>query len=301
LLLVGLLVVSFLLPNGLFDAFEYIAMVIGALFMVAQIIILIDFAYAWNENWLTEPKDWKVGVLACALLGYIIALVAMILMFLYLANGPQCSLEQGFIGITITITLLFSILSTLRRIEHGAILPSSVCTVYCYWVLYSALSDNPNDTCNMTMGKSDFRTTLGFLFGAVSVAYAAFNASQNADALSLSVKGGPKRSSGDHGAPIKYTPTSEEGTHDEETTEERPEEDERALKEETKMAWRFQLMLMGGACYACMLLTDWGEASASHATPGMTSVWIQIASQWLAALLYTWSLLAPYVLTTREF
>jgi len=298
LLLAGLVVVSFVLPPAVFDVYFWVAMVVAGFFIIVQIIILIDFAYSWNDDWLKEEKDWKAAILTCATLGYILSLVAMVLMFIYLASGPQCSLEQAFISITIILTLIFTIISSTNQCEHGAILPSAVCTVFCYWLLYSALTDNPS-TCNTFRGSPNtFRTIMGFIVAAGSVAYAAFNASQNSHALTLTAKAADRPNSNDTSAPIKYHDTEEE-EHD--ASLEQHEESEEALGAQTKEAWRFQLTMASGACYACMLLTDWGEAAAGDSGPGMTSVWIQIVSQWTAALLYTWTLVAPYVLTNREF
>jgi len=184
--------------------------------------------------------------------------------------------------------------------QHGAILPSSVCTAYCYWVLYSALSENPNLVCNSSGGKSDLRTIVGFILAAISVCYAAFNASQNTHSLSLTAKATSDEhedTADDKAAPIKYHDAAEA----EDAAIEKSEDEEVALKEQTSQAWRFQLMMASGACYACMLLTDWGEATDAKSNPGMTSVWIQIASQWLCCILYTWSLVAPYVCNNRDF
>lgn len=297
LLLVALLIMSFLLPSPVFDGFFWVAMVVAGVFIIAQIIILIDFAYSWNEDWVHESKNWKTGILVCAFTGYVLSLVALVLLFVYYAAGPNCSLEQAFVSITLVLTLLFTVISTSSKCEHGAILPSAVCTVYCYWILYSALSENPNPQCNSTLGNSDARTIVGFILAAASVAYAAFNVSQNSHALSLKSKpSGGSIDKNDKEAPIKYHDTEEPGEE-----EETHEDTEELLAEQTRRAWQFQVMMASGACYACMLLTDWGEASPRSGLGGKTSVWIQIVSQWLAALLYTWSLVAPYVLTNREF
>jgi len=300
LVLTGLLVLSFALPAEVFDGFRWLSLVVAGLFMIIQIVILIDFAYSWNEDWLSEGKDWKAAVLTSAVFGYLIALAAMVLLFYFFANDDECGLEKAFIGITIGLTLLFTLISISERCEHGAILPSAVCTVYCYWVLYSALSEVPDTTCNSFGRKSTFQIIMGFVIAAASVAYAAFNASAHTEALTLSDKSKQKDELlEDKTAPVKYA-------GDEETPEDKPEasqeptEDDLAQSQQT--SFRFQIIMASAACYACMLLTDWGEATNdTKGNPGMTSVWIQIGSEWAAAVLYTWSLVAPYVLTNRQF
>jgi len=68
------------------------------------------------------------------------------------------------VGVTFAISLLFSLFSMTEYCEHGAILPSSVCTLYCYWILYSALSSDPT-SCNTFLGQpTPFSLFVSFLF-----------------------------------------------------------------------------------------------------------------------------------------
>jgi hypothetical protein len=59
------------------------------------------------------------------------------------------------------------------------------------------------------------------------------------------------------------------------------------------------------AGYYAMVLTNWAtlQSSNSIASPktGTEAMWIQAAAQWIAILMYIWSLLAPKILTDREF
>lgn len=54
-----------------------------------------------------------------------------------------------------------------------------------------------------------------------------------------------------------------------------------------------------------MVLTNWATdqqtGSIDHPRTGRSSMWIQAAGQWIAIVLYIWSLIAPKVLTNREF
>lgn len=292
LILLGLLVLCFVLPPQVCELFRWVAMIGAVLFVVIQVIIYIDWAYAWNEEWV--GKGYQKRVVGLAVFNYALCLVAMGLMIHYFANGPSCTLEQTFIGVTCVLTLLFSLFSITEYCEHGAILPSSVCTLYCYWLLYSALSSDPT-TCNSflveTGKKPVAQIVLGFLVAAVSVAYNSFYAHANSHALILE--------GGDEGlldSPIKLVDDrTEEGN-----TEPR-EEPVLAALADRRSSRHFQLILASGACYACMLLSDWGEAKDSLQGPGFISVWVQMSSQWLTMVLYMWSLVAPYVLTCRQF
>merc|ERR1712166_1184526 len=86
--------------------------------------------------------------------------------------------------------------------------------------------------------------------------------------------------------------------------------------------WFFHVIMAAGSLYMAMLLTNWGTGSLSapngtDSTPsssgavpshvyisnttGLAQMWVKIASQWVAILLYTWTLIAPRVLPDREF
>ncbi len=57
--------------------------------------------------------------------------------------------------------------------------------------------------------------------------------------------------------------------------------------------------------YYAMVLTNWGTVQSGHAIDqkrtGETSMWIQAAGEWIAILLYIWSLIAPRLFPDREF
>jgi hypothetical protein len=59
------------------------------------------------------------------------------------------------------------------------------------------------------------------------------------------------------------------------------------------------------SCYYAMILTNWGtlQADYSLAFPksGSVAMWLQAAGQWIAILLYIWSMIAPKLFPDREF
>lgn len=69
--------------------------------------------------------------------------------------------------------------------------------------------------------------------------------------------------------------------------------------------WQFHLIMLLGSLYMAMALTAWGAADGStpsHSrTSSLTSVWVKIGSQWITSLLYLWTIIAPNVLTNRDF
>lgn len=70
-------------------------------------------------------------------------------------------------------------------------------------------------------------------------------------------------------------------------------------------SWKLNVVLGIVSCWYAMALTGWGsiKASGGVANPeaGEVSMWMIIASQWLALSLYLWTLVAPRLFPNREF
>ena len=66
----------------------------------------------------------------------------------------------------------------------------------------------------------------------------------------------------------------------------------------------FHFIFALASMYLAMLMTGWGlhnVEDAEEVDVGWASVWVKMASLWVTAALYTWSLVAPAVLPDREF
>merc|ERR1711933_72235 len=71
-------------------------------------------------------------------------------------------------------------------------------------------------------------------------------------------------------------------------------------------SWKVNLILGSISCWVAMALTSWGAIKTSFgniANPdvGFASMWVIIGSQWLALLLYLWTLSAPRLFPDRDF
>lgn len=65
----------------------------------------------------------------------------------------------------------------------------------------------------------------------------------------------------------------------------------------------FHLIFALASMYSAMLLTGWGNTHLDEdvVDVGWSSVWVRIITQWVTAVLYIWSLVAPLVLPDRDF
>jgi Serine incorporator (Serinc) len=65
------------------------------------------------------------------------------------------------------------------------------------------------------------------------------------------------------------------------------------------------ILFICASAYYSMILTDWGtvrsSSGLSSAKEGVASMWFQATAQWIALLMYIWSLVAPLVCPGRDF
>lgn len=87
LVLVGLSVGAFFIPRGDFGtAWMYIGFIGAFVFILIQLILLIDFAHTWNESWTAkaeEHKSWYGGLLFFTIIFFGLALAAFIVCYVY--------------------------------------------------------------------------------------------------------------------------------------------------------------------------------------------------------------------------
>jgi hypothetical protein len=55
-------------------------------------------------------------------------------------------------------------------------------------------------------------------------------------------------------------------------------------------------------CYIAMQMTNWNqEFSKDDVDKGSASMWVKIVASWVLAVAYGWAMIAPKVLTDRDF
>jgi len=112
--------------------------VLGGLFVILQVILLIGFAYKWNETWSGyDQKKWYAAILFVCVLCYAGFFAFFGVMVEYYGGGG-CDLQNAFMAITFIFAVLVTGLS--MKVAHGALLPSAVICLYCGYVCWSAVN-----------------------------------------------------------------------------------------------------------------------------------------------------------------
>lgn len=294
-MLIGFIVASFFIPNEAINPFIFVFQFFGGLFLIIQIILLIDFAYSWNQDWMSDEKGWAVPVLGVSAVFYLSSLAALIVFFVEFGRDEACSENKTFISLTLISSVIYSLLSVTEWCEHGALLPSSIITLYSYWILWSVLTDG-KDECNPFQSDSPVQVVIGFVLGAASVTYAGWNLSNKTESL-IADQVSPEASLMDNATgAANYSGVTEEKADIEADVE----EEEAMPATDPNQSLKFHLVMAGASCYAAMLLTSWGFTTEGEYNSS-SSRWIKILSQWMTIILYFWSLVAPYACPGRNF
>lgn len=263
---VGLVVGAFFIPNSFFGVYGEIARVFSGFFLIFQAIVLLDLVYRVNEHLIDKDNCMPTLVAGSAFL-YVLSLVMIGLAYHFYSPRASCSTNVGWITWTLIMALAYTALSISPwRIDRAGLLTSGAVFTYTSFLLLSALTSEPtNDNPCVTSGG----------MGDTWVQIVAFIIALGAVTMStLSTGTSDVLESGSGGDALPYRPDF------------------------------FHLIFGLAAMYLAMLFTNW----SLDATPdewvidkGWQSAWVKIASQWLVALLYVWTLIAPKLLPDREF
>jgi len=304
------------------DIYLNIARVGAVFFILFQQLIFVDIAENWNDDWVVRSdkaeaqeigsgKKWLSAILVSAGFLFLVSFLGWGLLFHFFGG---CATNITFISVTIILSLLVTG-ATLTGNE-GSLLASSLITAYATMLLYNAVTRNPNSACNPQLGGDDhLAVVVGLLLTIISLGYVGWSTTadstlgrgndtdddeeENTDPRPSSKE---KRKVG--GVVTNYQSTTmnddaESGDGDAgETSKE-------MIPNTFSNNWKLNVALAAVTCWFSMTLTKFGsiEADGTLANPqiGEVNMWIIIASQWFALLLYTWTLLAPRLFPDRDF
>lgn len=289
------------------EAYAAVARVGSGLFLVIQMIIVLDLTFTWNEAWASrEHWGWIAGLLTAtlAMIGGAAALFAE----MYSSYAPSKSCHRNIAMITSTAVLCGVILlMTLHPMSReGCLLPSAAVTLYCAYLCYSALSSEPSSySCrpqtfidaNEELRKPANAVTTAFTLG--SVVYAAIRAGEsnfwNMDP------------SDEVDASLAQALNDEEAASDDDDTDGDDDVDDASARRRRPVKYSysfFHLIFVLASMYTSMLLTGWGtrrEDDTEAVGSGWASVWVKFFSVWATGAIYVWCLIAPALFPDREF
>ncbi|KAL9407083.1 hypothetical protein Peur_004055 [Populus x canadensis] len=289
-----LVIFTFFLPNEIVSFYESISKFGSGLFLLVQVVLLLDFVHGWNDKWVGyDEQFWYAALFAVSFVCYVGTFAFSGLLFhWFTASGQDCGLNTFFIVTTLIFVFVFAIIA-LHPAVNGSVLPASVISLYCMYLCYSGLSSEPREyECNglhrHSKAVSTSTLTIGLLTTVLSVVYSAVRAGSSTTLLSP--PSSPRAGADKPLLPLDNKPSEKE-------------EKEKA-KPVTYSYSFFHIIFSLSSMYSAMLLTGWsisvGE-SGKLVDVGWPSVWVRILTGWATAGLYIWSLVAPILFPDREF
>ncbi|XP_057537134.1 uncharacterized protein LOC130814894 [Amaranthus tricolor] len=288
-----LVLLMFFVPNGFISFYEAISKFGAGLFLLVQVVLLLDFVHGWNDKWVGYNEQfWYIALFIVSLVCYVATLSFSALLFHWFTpSGQDCGLNTFFIVTTLFFAFIFAIVA-LHPAVNGSILPASVISFYCMYLCYSGLASEPRDyQCNglhkHSQAVSTTSLTFGLLTTVLSVVYSAVRAGSSTTLLSP-----PSSPRAGAGRPLLPLDKAAE------------EEEKENAKPVTYSYSFFHLIFSLASMYSAMLLTGWSASvgeTGKLVDVGWPSVWVRIITGWATAALYIWSMVAPFMFPDREF
>ncbi|KAF7914506.1 uncharacterized protein EAF01_000912 [Botrytis porri] len=333
----GLIVLSFLIPDGFFLVWgNYIAFTGSTLFLLLGLILLVDLAHTWAEYCLEQieaydSRAWR-GILIGSTLGmYACSLAMTIVQYIFFA-GAGCSMNQTAITLNLIFLVIVSVVSVHPMVQEfnprAGLAQSAMVAIYCTYLTMSAVSMEPDTKhCNPLIRAQGTRTTsiiIGAIVTMLTVAYTTTRAATQGVALGGKGKRIVLPEDDEHDL-VTQQPDSrremraaalrqavEEGSlpadallddDDESDSGNTAKDDERTSTQYSYALFHviFFLATTWVATLLTMNMDEYTDGNTSFAPVGRTywASWVKIISSWVCYGIYTWTLIAPVVLPDR--
>lgn len=322
LVVVGIAIGAFFMPPGFAEPWMIIGMIGGFLFIIIQLVLIIDFGHSLNESWVakyeeTENKGYYVLLIGSTFLCYGVSIAAVVLYYVYyIGSGTSsaCDEHKTFISVNLILCVIFTVISVTPKIQdanpNSGLLQSGIITLYTMYLTWSAMANNPNKDCNpdwMRLANQtaaattapptdgtvehpalDTQSIIGLCIWMVCVLYSTIRNSSHTSVGRMTI------SSSEKALTDSEAPASNDG-------EARVWDDE---SEGVAYSYSFfHFMFLLASLYVMMTLTNWFSPSDDLQTlnANAAAMWVKISSSWMCIALYIWTMIAPAVLPDRDF
>lgn len=275
--------ITLFIPNSAFSWVQDVASIVSILFILAQMMLLLDFGHRWNDHWLSQSLEDQRRDLSASGKRWVAGIIVFAVSFLIfgIAVASRSHVDFNFdeatviIWVNFTIGALLVILSTWSVIQNGALLPSALVFAFMAFVTWHACLTGANIPSDknpfFSAPQPEFSTVanniIGFIFLAVTF-----------------------------GSFVRDPKVFDFSDEHEEIEDSDPESGMGADGEPTVVVNKISTVIffvihLFGALYVITLLP--------HAD-SLIEFWALAVADWLMLLLFGWSLVAPLVLD-RDF
>ncbi|GET90020.1 hypothetical protein, conserved [Leishmania tarentolae] len=272
-LLVVLFILTLFIPNGFFSVYAYVCLVCSGMYLLMNVVFLVDFSYQWSDDWIERAdgnSKWMWYLLVIAVGSFLLAIAVIIASFVIYVPHSDCNFNACIITSVIVGAFIYFILSI--YVPHGSIVPSGIIFLYTSCILLFTLRTTDNEHCNRMAKRpsstsySIFQTVFTMLLTCFTLLYSVVAAGGSGASLNI-------------------------GENDDGETED-PDE-----TGHLSHYMFFYTIMIFGSMYLAMLGSSWHVSGAGE--DGLSksinlALWVRLSMVWAAMLLYIWSLVAPY-------
>ena len=289
---------SFFISNSVVKAFSYICLFDSFVFQVFEVIILIDLAYTWNNNWVSKydstessssnEKVWAVLLILFTFLFFAGGIVLIVFIFMYWTTSTS---DYICIIIVIVLNTINTGLIFTKIVIKGSLYTSSIVFCITTFLAWSALlAEHPNSSGNP--GSISIQLSVGLGFMIVALIF-----------ISVTTKDPSKEKAQES---TILTKTQEALVENKSPGDDKPA-DSSDIPQVSLETALFHVLMMVASMYYPMILTNWGNINIYNdhntyfSTSSQMSFIVKMSSTILAILLYSWSLIAPFLCPNRDF
>uniref|UniRef100_UPI00398F0AEC serine incorporator 5 isoform X2 n=1 Tax=Pristiophorus japonicus TaxID=55135 RepID=UPI00398F0AEC len=329
--LAGMCAGAFFIPDQ--DTFHKAWLYIGAagafLFILIQLILLVEFAHKWNKTWWAGTKQnkcWYVALALVTFILYLVAVSAVVLMVIFYTDPEGCQLNKILLGVNTSLCFIVSMVAITPCVQkyqpNSGLLQSGVISCYVMYLTFSSLA---NTSPEYVMKNGENRTicipqlldnglqtddklvsVLGAIIMYGCVLYACLSSTTRSSSVTLGVSRVPNSEPTEARCCFCFTP-DEEGNYKVDGGETGTQKVIHNEIHGVVYSYAFfHFVFFLGSLYVMMTLTNWFEYNFVNLenlfVPGnLSTFWIKMASCWLCVLLFLWTLIAPMCCPNREF
>uniref|UniRef100_A0A914HZ36 Serine incorporator n=1 Tax=Globodera rostochiensis TaxID=31243 RepID=A0A914HZ36_GLORO len=326
-LLLGLLIFGFfyLRDGGWAIPMMWIGMLGAFVFILIQLVLIVDFAHGIAENWVntyeeSESRWCFAGMIIFTLGTFALSIASVVFMFIYYTTGSACVLPKFIISINLILCFVISVVSLLPKVQermpNSGLLQASMMSLYVCYLTWSALTNNPDRDCNPSLiprhnstgdsgGTVQVITTslpvnsiVSLIIWFCCLLYASIRTSSY---TALGKIGGAVSEGNAEGQDIPLSEASMSVEEGDRGAGRNVFDNERGSVAYSYSFFHFIFAL--ASLYVMMTLTSWYTPSDDlrYLNDNMASLWVRVVSSWLCVALYLWTLMAPVLFPDRDF
>ena len=110
------------MPDDFAHPWMIIAYIFAFIFIIIQLLLLVDFAHTWNETWLdnAENKDrsWMCGIVFFFCLNFIAIIAGNVLLYVFYTKCDSNGLNIAVITINLILCVVVSVTSILPGVQE---------------------------------------------------------------------------------------------------------------------------------------------------------------------------------------